>query len=80
MASNKGKEALTPEQIRRVWEQAVKLGVIHVNLTGGEPLLVPIDKLCQIIKNFQPERFLVSLVTNGSLLTEEKIKKLQPIV
>lgn len=77
MGGKKNKKELTPEQIKRVWNQAKKLGIIHVNLTGGEPTLRPIGELCQIIRNFEPNKFLISLVTNGSLLNEEKIKKLK---
>lgn len=77
MKNSGNKKELTPEQIKNIWNQAIKLGVIHVNLTGGEPLLLSIKVLCQIIKNFQPNKFLVSLVTNGSLASEQKIKKLK---
>ena len=77
MRSNKDKKELTPEQIKEVWNEAKKLGVIHVNLTGGEPTLKSVDELCRIIRNFEPNKFLISLVTNGSLLNEEKIKKLK---
>ncbi|MCK5282274.1 MAG: radical SAM protein [Nanoarchaeota archaeon] len=77
MDSNKDKKELTPEQIRDVWRQAEKLGVIHVNLTGGEPTLIKIDELCKIIRYMNPKKFLISLVTNGSILNEEKIRKLK---
>jgi len=59
-------------------EQAVgfikKYKPMHVNLTGGEPLLHP--ELYEIIKEI-PKSVVVSLVTNGSLLTKEITKKLK---
>jgi MoaA/NifB/PqqE/SkfB family radical SAM enzyme len=74
---NEGKKELTVEQIKNVWDQAKKLGVIHVNLTGGEPMLRGIDELCQIIRNFEPDSFLISMVTNGSLVKEDDIRRLK---
>ncbi|MFZ3077923.1 MAG: radical SAM protein [Candidatus Aenigmatarchaeota archaeon] len=74
---NQGKKELTVEQIKSVWEQAKKLGVIHVNLTGGEPMLRGMDELCQIIRNFEPDKFLISMVTNGSLVKEDDIRRLK---
>lgn len=47
---------------------------MHVNITGGEPLLHP--HIYEIISEM-PKSVVVSMVTNGSLLTEEKIKKLK---
>lgn len=59
-------------------EQAIgfikKYKPMHVNITGGEPLLHP--KLYEIIEGM-PKSVVVSMVTNGSLLDEEKIKKLK---
>ena len=71
------KPVLTVEQIKDFWQQALKLGVIHTNLTGGEPLMRNIDELCQIIRNFSPKKILVSLVTNSLLVTKEKLEKLK---
>jgi len=50
---------------------------MHINLTGGEPLLRDIDELCQIIINLNPGCFLVSLVTNGLGVTKHKLEKLK---
>lgn len=71
------KPVLTVEQINDVLQQAFKLGVIHVNLTGGEPLMRDIDELCAIIRNMSPKRCLSSLVTNCLLVTREKFAKLK---
>ena len=66
---------LTVEQIKDVWKQAYDLGAIHVNLTGGEPLLR--NDITDVIKTCKPKGTLISLVTNGILLTEEKAKELK---
>ena len=59
-------------------EQAIgfvdKYKPMHVNITGGEPLLHP--KLYEIISGIS-KNVVVSMVTNGSLLTEEKVQKLK---
>jgi len=59
-------------------EQAVgfikKYKPMHVNITGGEPMLHP--QIYEIIREM-PKSVVVSIVTNGSLLDEEKIKKLR---
>ena len=79
LLKKEGKEVLTVEQIKNIWEQARSLGAMHINLTGGEPLMRDIDELCRIIKNFSPEKTLVSMVTNSVLVTKEKLKKLSHI-
>lgn len=73
----KNKPVLTVEQINDILKQAFKLGAIHVNLTGGEPLMRNIDELCVIIKNMSPKRILSSLVTNSLLVTKDKFAKLK---
>ncbi len=74
---NSGKRYLTVDEIKDVWQQAMKLGAIHVNITGGEPMLINEERLLQIIKNFQPERTIISLVSNGFLLTQERVTRLK---
>jgi len=71
------KKILTKEKIVDAFLQASRLGAMHINLTGGEPLMRGIDELCYIIKNIKPKRHLISLVTNSLLVNEEKLKKLK---
>jgi MoaA/NifB/PqqE/SkfB family radical SAM enzyme len=73
----KGGPFLTVDQIKDIWKQCVELGVIHVNLTGGEPFLRDFDEVVQIIRNFNPRTFLVSLVSNGLDITKDKLKELK---
>lgn len=70
------RKELTLEQRKMVWKQAVKLGVIHTQFTGGEPLTKGIDFLCQAIRDLNPQHFLVSLITNAILLNEEWMVRL----
>ncbi len=74
---DKSQKEMTLEQRKAVWKQAQELGVIHTQLTGGEPLLKGMDWVTQAIRDLEPDRFLVSMVSNASLLTEEKLDKLK---
>ena len=70
-----GGKFLTLEQISDIWKQCYSLGAIHVNITGGEPLLR--KDVYDIIRALKPRTTLVSLVTNGEFLTEENVIKLK---
>lgn len=55
-----------------------ELGCEKINIAGGEPLLVPyID---QILKACKEEGLVTSMVTNGSLLNEAIMKKINPYI
>jgi MoaA/NifB/PqqE/SkfB family radical SAM enzyme len=68
------KRPLSVEQIQELFKQAWELGLIHINITGGEPLLRP--DLFDIIKVLKPDKMMISLVTNGLLLNEETVARL----
>ena len=72
---NPEKQILTPAQIADIWKQCLKLGAIHVNITGGEPLLRP--DIYDVIKAFQPHKTFISLVTNSLLLDEKRLRALK---
>ena len=72
---DKGRVNLGIGQIKGIWDQAHELGAVHVNITGGEPLLR--KDICDIIRVLRPKSTLVSIVTNASLIDEEKMKKLK---
>jgi len=64
------------EEILRITQLACELGITKVRITGGEPFVRKdifsfLERLCAIesLKD-------ISITTNGSLLTREKIKKL----
>lgn len=73
---NKGRRELTSDEISQVWKQCLALGAVHINITGGEPLIRGIDDICEIIKKLRPPRCLISLVSNTLLLDEDKIKRM----
>lgn len=68
---------LTIEDLRDFAEQADRLGLAQFNISGGEPLCF--DNLDDIIKALNPEKFHISMSTNGLLLTEERAKHLKAI-
>lgn len=66
---------ISPDEYREVVKQAMELGAINFSFQGGEPALNP--DLIEFIKNSYPERNLISVTTNGTLLDEEKITALK---
>lgn len=72
------KEEITILDIRRVFENISKnfdKKEIIVCLTGGEPLVR--NDIFSIIKEIRDFDFYVTMVTNGTLLTEKKVKLLK---
>lgn len=65
---------MAPEQWKPYLEYLGSIGITKINLAGGEPFLYPyLDEICNLIKSMG---FTVSIVSNGSLITEAMIKKL----
>jgi len=60
--------------LKRRVDVLAKLKTKMVSVTGGEPLLHP--DLFKIIKYIQSQGFVTTLITNGFLLTREKIEKM----
>ena len=63
----------TEEMIHRV-DLLARLGTATITISGGEPLLHP--ELDEIIKKIRSHGMLAGLITNGYLLTPERIKRL----
>jgi MoaA/NifB/PqqE/SkfB family radical SAM enzyme len=61
------------EMIHRI-ELLAALGTAAITISGGEPLLHP--KLDEIIRSIRSHGVLAGLITNGYLLTPERIKRL----
>src|SRR5487761_2589235 len=61
----------TAEMLRRI-DQLAALGTTVINITGGEPLLHP--DLEQIVQRIRHHGIIAFLVTNGYLLTPDRIK------
>jgi len=68
-------QRLTVEQYRTIAKDAFAVGCLHVNLQGGEPLLMA--DLEDYVCAFQPDRCHLSVTTNGYLFTTEWAKRLK---
>ena len=55
-------------------DRLAELGTTAITISGGEPLLHP--ELEQLISRIRKHRILTGLITNGYLLTQERIRKL----
>lgn len=63
------------EDLKSLFDQLEKMGVLEVRINGGEPLLHPeIGKILQMLEN---RHFRRVILTNGTLLTDEIAKQLQ---
>jgi MoaA/NifB/PqqE/SkfB family radical SAM enzyme len=63
----------TAEMLRRV-DHLAALGTTAITISGGEPLLHP--ELDEIIRRIRGHGLLATLITNGYLLTVERIRRL----
>jgi MoaA/NifB/PqqE/SkfB family radical SAM enzyme len=68
------REELTTEAIRRIMDELAEAGCIELGLTGGEPLARP--DFFEIYEHAKMSGFLVTLLTNGTLITEEVADRL----
>ncbi len=71
---NPQRKELTVEEMKRVAKDILGLGAIHINLTGGEPLIA--DDIFEIIKAIQPSKVIITINTNGLLLDAAMIDRL----
>jgi MoaA/NifB/PqqE/SkfB family radical SAM enzyme len=62
-----------PEMLRRV-DHLADLGTTIITISGGEPMLHP--QLDEIIKHIRRRNAIATLITNGYLLTRERIQGL----
>ena len=71
------KRSFTIEDVKELSRQADEMGLAHIVITGGEPLVFKdIDELGKAI---DPEKFYITSDTNGWLLDAEKAKHLKSI-
>lgn len=77
-ATGLSKKCIPPSSWIPVLEYLKSQGITKVNIAGGEPTMYPdLLELCKIIGSMG---FTVSIVSNGSMLTEEKIAELSEYV
>jgi MoaA/NifB/PqqE/SkfB family radical SAM enzyme len=72
---NEKRRKITPQEYKGIVLQAMKLGAVNFSFQGGEPMLYP--ELFDYIKNTFPERNLISVTTNATLLNQKKILELK---
>ena len=68
---------LTPASLRRFTDEADAYGLCQFNLSGGEPLLL--KDFDQVVAALQPDKFHLSMSTNGFFLDAEMAKRLKSI-
>lgn len=70
---------LNTQEVLKLAEGLVKdYGIVAVSITGGEPLLR--NDLMDVIKTFKKANVIVSLQTNGTLITEKMAKQLSEVL
>lgn len=68
---------LSYEDIVQIYNEIKELGIVYVNISGGEPLLNPY--FFEIIKFVAEQPYKTALLTNGLLWDEEKIIELSKV-
>ena len=68
------KEELATADWLRVFGEAAALGVLHLHLTGGEPLARP--DLAELIEGARQARLYTNLITSGIGLSRERLAQL----
>lgn len=62
------------EQVKNILDQLEAMGILFVELTGGEPLVR--KEFLEILRYMNQKGFFISIITNGSCLTEEMAKEM----
>src|SRR5271155_3680955 len=70
----RAEEELTTEDWKRVFQQAAQLGVLHVHLTGGEPLAR--KDLTELIRAARAAGLYVNMITSGVGLSQDRLATL----
>lgn len=66
---------LSTEELKKVIDDAIDLGVVNITLTGGDPLIR--DDVYEIIDHVDKSKAIVLMFTNGLMLNEKTVKKLK---
>ena len=70
----RSQEELSTEDWKRVFRQAAAMGVLHLHLTGGEPLVR--RDLEELIAVARDAGLYVNMITSGVGLTEDRLSNL----
>ena len=68
---------LTPFDLSRISDEADRLGLCQYCISGGEPLIY--KDLDEVIRALQPDKFHLTMSTNGHFLTKEMAKHLKAL-
>lgn len=71
----KDKKPLTPDDYQGIWQQAKKLGAFSAVISGGEPTVR--RDLLDVIAALEPQKTMIALVTNSTLLDRDMLVKLK---
>jgi MoaA/NifB/PqqE/SkfB family radical SAM enzyme len=72
-----GARKLTPQDLRRISDEADALGLAQFCISGGEPTIF--KDLEEVILALQPDKFHLAMSTHGHHLTKEKAKHLKDL-
>ncbi|MBU1169617.1 MAG: radical SAM protein [Proteobacteria bacterium] len=70
-----GRRKMAVEDYKRVARECMDLGVVNFSFQGGEPLMIP--DLKAIIAACKPQRNIISVSTNGTLITADRVRELK---
>jgi PqqA peptide cyclase len=70
----RAEEELSTDQWKQVFQQAAQLGIMHLHLTGGEPLAR--KDLAELISAARATGLYINMITSGVGLTEERLATL----
>lgn len=73
----KGVKCFTLDDVRELSRQADEMGLAHLVITGGEPLLFP--DLDDLIRSVDPQKFYITSDTNGWYLDHARARHLKSI-
>ncbi len=71
----KKNRTLTPSDLKKLSDEAHVLGLCQFVISGGEPLIL--KDLKEVIAALQPDKFHLSMSTNGYFLTKEMARNLK---
>jgi MoaA/NifB/PqqE/SkfB family radical SAM enzyme len=77
MQAKKKDRYFTISDVRELSRQADDMGLAHIVITGGEPLLFP--DFDDIVEAIDPQKFYITSDTNGWFLDHQKAKHLKSI-
>jgi len=78
LRNNKKKErSFTPNGVKELSRQADEMGLAHIVITGGEPLVFP--DFDDVVKAIDPQKFYITSDTNGWFLDAKRAKHLKSI-